>query len=223
MLRIITLVFLALLVVGGFLLAVLNDRYKIVDTFQHKFFEVTTDTGGEICLAELEERGIEYKHIGKMGKDICIINDAVRIRHFENTTLSGAITVNCQTALNTSKWFEDIKNTCNKGQLFIHWNLEVALKKADFIMTLRLQKERMTDALLPSLREYHKYYGITHKHLYLCQPNVKILHPGPVNRGIEISSSLIDDPNFSLVQKQITNSIAIRMALLFLLGTFSEQ
>ncbi|KFF41310.1 MAG: aspartate carbamoyltransferase catalytic subunit [Candidatus Atelocyanobacterium thalassa] len=121
------------------------------------------------------------------------------------------------------KWFEDIKNTCNKGQLFIHWNLEVALKKADFIMTLRLQKERMTDALLPSLREYHKYYGITHKHLYLCQPNVKILHPGPVNRGIEISSSLIDDPNFSLVQKQITNSIAIRMALLFLLGTFSEQ
>ena len=53
MLRIITLVFLALLVVGGFLLAVLNDRYKIVDTFQHKFFEVTTDTGGEIRIVPL--------------------------------------------------------------------------------------------------------------------------------------------------------------------------
>ena len=90
-------------------------------------------------------------------------------------------------------------------------------------MTLRLQKERMTDALLPSLREYHKYYGITYKHLQLCKPNVKILHPGPVNRGIEITSSLVDDPNFSLVQKQVTNSIAVRMALLFLLGTFSEQ
>ena len=99
----------SLLVVVGFLLAVLNDRYKILDTFQHKFFEVTTDTGGEACFAELKNRGIEYKHIGKMGKDICIIDDAVRIRNFENTTLSGAITVNCQTALNTAKWFEEIK------------------------------------------------------------------------------------------------------------------
>ena len=121
------------------------------------------------------------------------------------------------------RWFEDIKNTYNKEQLFIHWDLEPALKGADFIMTLRLQKERMTDALLPSLREYHKYYGIKYKHLHLCKPNVKILHPGPVNRGIEITSSLVDDPNFSLIQKQVTNSIAVRMALLFLLGTFSEQ
>ena len=109
MLRTTATLIIALLVVAGFLLAVLNDRYKILDTFQHKFFDVTTDTGGEACFAELEERGIEYTLIGKMGKDICIINDAVRIRNFENTTLSGAITVNCQTALNTAKWFEEIK------------------------------------------------------------------------------------------------------------------
>jgi hypothetical protein len=108
MLRITTTFIIALLVVSGFLLAVLNDRYKILDTFQHKFFGVTTDTDGEACFAELKDRGIEYKHIGRMGKDICIIKDAVRIRNFENTRLSAAITVNCQTALNTAKWFEDI-------------------------------------------------------------------------------------------------------------------
>ena len=96
--------------------------------------------------------------------------------------------------------------------------MEDALKQADFIMTLRLQKERMTEALLPSSREYHKYYGITHNHLNICQPNVKILHPGPVNRGIEISSQLVEDNSINLIRKQVENGIPTRMALLYLLG-----
>ncbi|MBC1297468.1 aspartate carbamoyltransferase, partial [Nostoc sp. UCD122] len=104
-------------------------------------------------------------------------------------------------------------------QLFLHWQLEPALQDADFVMTLRLQKERMTAHLLPSLREYHQLFGITRTKLQLCKPNVKVLHPGPVNRGVEISSELMDDPEFSLIQSQVTSGIAVRMALLYLLGS----
>ncbi|MCC5656708.1 aspartate carbamoyltransferase catalytic subunit [Nostoc sp. XA010] len=104
-------------------------------------------------------------------------------------------------------------------QLFLHWQLEPALQNADFVMTLRLQKERMTAHLLPSLREYHQLFGITRTKLQLCKPNVKVLHPGPVNRGVEISSELMDDPEFSLIQSQVTSGVAVRMALLYLIGS----
>ena len=104
------------------------------------------------------------------------------------------------------------------GKLFLHWEVEPALEGADFVMTLRLQKERMTQHLLPSLREYHNLFGITRDRLQLCQPEVKVLHPGPVNRGVEISSDLMDDPHLSLISQQVTSGVAVRMALLYLMG-----
>ena len=104
-------------------------------------------------------------------------------------------------------------------RLFQHTALEQALVDADFVMTLRLQKERMTQHLLPSLREYHQQFGITRDRLKICQPSVKILHPGPTNRGVEISSDLMDDATLSLISQQVTSGIATRMALLYLLGT----
>ncbi|NES86174.1 MAG: aspartate carbamoyltransferase, partial [Moorea sp. SIO2B7] len=103
-------------------------------------------------------------------------------------------------------------------KLMLHWEVDAALRDADFVMTLRLQRERMTDHLLPSLREYHQGYGITRDRLKLCQPGVKVLHPGPVNRGVEISSDLMDDPQFSLIPQQVTSGVPIRMALLYLIG-----
>ncbi|WP_204106508.1 MULTISPECIES: aspartate carbamoyltransferase catalytic subunit [Spirulina sp. CCY15215] len=105
------------------------------------------------------------------------------------------------------------------GNVTLHWHLEPALQDADFVMTLRLQKERMTSNLLPSLREYHQRYGITRDRLKICHPDVGILHPGPVNRGVELSSDLMDDPRLSLISQQVTSGVAIRMALLYLLGT----
>ena len=104
-------------------------------------------------------------------------------------------------------------------KLFVHWSLEPALRDADFVMTLRLQKERMTGHLLPSLREYQQQFGITRDRLKLCKPDVKVLHPGPVNRGVEISSDLMDDPQFSLISQQVTSGVAVRMALLYLMGS----
>ncbi|MGB7415713.1 MAG: aspartate carbamoyltransferase, partial [Thermosynechococcaceae cyanobacterium] len=101
----------------------------------------------------------------------------------------------------------------------VHWELEPALAKADFVMTLRLQHERMTQHLIPSIREYYQRYGITRDRIRLCQPTVKVLHPGPVNRGVEISSDLMDDPVLSLVGQQVTSGVAVRMALLYLMGS----
>ncbi|MBW4552273.1 MAG: aspartate carbamoyltransferase catalytic subunit [Aphanocapsa sp. GSE-SYN-MK-11-07L] len=101
----------------------------------------------------------------------------------------------------------------------LHWQIEPALAEADFVMTLRLQKERMGQHLIPSLREYHLQFGITRDRLRLCKPDVKVLHPGPVNRGVEISSDLMDDPALSLIPQQVTNGVAVRMALLYLMGS----
>lgn len=105
----------------------------------------------------------------------------------------------------------------------LHWTLEPALEAADFVMTLRLQKERMSQHLLPSLREYHQYFGITRDRLKRCQPEVKVLHPGPVNRGVEISSDLMDDPRLSLIPQQVANGVAVRMALLYLMSSGKTQ
>ncbi|MGB7086375.1 MAG: aspartate carbamoyltransferase catalytic subunit [Phormidesmis sp.] len=103
-------------------------------------------------------------------------------------------------------------------RIFVHWQLNKALEDADFVMALRLQKERMSGHLLPSLREYHQRFGLTRDRLKLCAPNVKILHPGPTNRGVEITSDLMDDPQLSLVSQQVASGVAVRMALLYLMG-----
>ncbi|MEM1293696.1 MAG: aspartate carbamoyltransferase catalytic subunit [Cyanobacteria bacterium P01_H01_bin.162] len=100
-----------------------------------------------------------------------------------------------------------------------HNSLDAALENADFVMTLRLQRERMAQHLLPSLREYHRQFGLTHQRLKVCSPQVKVLHPAPVNRGVEISSELMDDPDRSLISQQVTSGVATRMALLYLIGT----
>jgi aspartate carbamoyltransferase catalytic subunit len=117
------------------------------------------------------------------------------------------------------KLFLEILDGEQKDKLYVHWEIEPALKDAHFVMTLRLQKERMSANLLPSLREYHQRYGITRERLALCQPDVKILHPGPVNRGVELSSDLMDDPQLSLISQQVTSGVAVRMALLYLIGS----
>ena len=86
-------------------------------------------------------------------------------------------------------------------------------------MTLRLQKERMQGNLITDFYRYHRDYGINHENLKVCEKKIPILHPGPVNRGLEISSDLLEDNSRSLIDKQVQNGIPIRMALLYLLTT----
>tara|TARA_Y100001968_G_scaffold295046_1_gene302137 strand:- start:19 stop:1041 length:1023 start_codon:yes stop_codon:yes gene_type:complete len=105
-----------------------------------------------------------------------------------------------------------------RSSVFVERSLKNALKNADAVMTLRLQKERMNQNMLTDLDSYHKQYGITHESLKWCEKKVPVLHPGPVNRGIEISSNLVEDHSISLINNQVENGIPTRMALLYLLG-----
>ena len=99
----------------------------------------------------------------------------------------------------------------------VHWDLKDAIKDADIIMALRLQMERQSKGLIPSLDEYHRLFGLDHEKIKLAKKNVKLLHPGPMNRGVEITSELADDLNYSLINKQVANGVSVRMALLYLL------
>ncbi len=106
-----------------------------------------------------------------------------------------------------------------RGKILIKRDLESALKGSDAVMTLRLQKERMKQNLLTDLDSYHTQYGITHEKLKWCGKKVPVLHPGPVNRGIELTGEILEDDSISLINDQVSNGVPTRMALLYLLST----
>lgn len=101
----------------------------------------------------------------------------------------------------------------------VTWESDVrrAVHDADAVIALRLQKERMEDSLLPSLREYRNFFGITHDVLESAKDSVLIMHPGPINRGVELDSEIADGPN-SVILEQVTNGVAVRMSALYLLS-----
>ena len=96
-------------------------------------------------------------------------------------------------------------------------DLDSALKGADVVMALRLQAERQQSGLLPSLREYSRLYEITEQRLEKASPNVVVMHPGPMNEGVEISPAVAHGDR-SLVEEQVANGVAVRMAVLYLLA-----
>ena len=91
-----------------------------------------------------------------------------------------------------------------------------AVRDADVVMALRIQKERQQDPLFPSLREYAAFFGISRGVADLAKPDALIMHPGPMNRGVEIDPQLADGPR-SVILEQVTNGVAVRMALLYLI------
>jgi aspartate carbamoyltransferase catalytic subunit len=95
-------------------------------------------------------------------------------------------------------------------------SLNEAVADADVIMMLRLQLERMGQMFLSTLREYSTYFGLNTRHLALAKEDVIIMHPGPLNRGVEISPEVADGPH-SVILEQVTNGVAVRMAVLLLL------
>ena len=103
------------------------------------------------------------------------------------------------------------------GHAYAWLAMQEAIEDADAIITLRLQKERMSENLITSLDRYHIDYGINHQSLQWCKNKVPVLHPGPVNRGVEMSSTLLDDKSICLIDRQVTNGIAVRMAILYLM------
>jgi aspartate carbamoyltransferase catalytic subunit len=91
--------------------------------------------------------------------------------------------------------------------------MDAGIEGADVVMTLRLQTERMSGGFVPSLREYHALYGLTPERLERA-PDAIVMHPGPMNRGVEIASSVADDPVRSTIAEQVEMGVAVRMACL---------
>ncbi len=107
---------------------------------------------------------------------------------------------------------KDVESLGSKVEL----NIDKALDKADVIIALRIQKERQGKVLIPSIREYALRYGINERRVRLASKDVLIMHPGPINRGVEMTPDVADATN-SIILEQVTNGVAIRMALLMLL------
>lgn len=94
-------------------------------------------------------------------------------------------------------------------------DLETGLDGVDVVMMLRLQQERMAGGYLPGVREYFEFWGLTRARLARAAPHAIVMHPGPMNRGVEITSEVADDPDRSVILEQVANGLAVRMAVLY--------
>jgi aspartate carbamoyltransferase catalytic subunit len=102
------------------------------------------------------------------------------------------------------------------GNVTICKHVEDAVRDADVIINLRIQLERQKSALFPTIREYSDFYGVNDYRLSLAKKDALIMHPGPVNRGVEVTTSVADSEN-SFINEQVTNGVAVRMAVLHIL------
>ena len=102
----------------------------------------------------------------------------------------------------------------------VYTNLEAGLEGIDVVNILRIQLERQDSAFFPSVREYARLFGVSKAKLKAAAPDVTVLHPGPMNRGVEIASALADDDS-AVITDQVTNGVAVRMAVLFWLMSYS--
>ena len=99
-----------------------------------------------------------------------------------------------------------------------YYNLEDAIRDADVVIMLRIQRERQDSEFFPSLREYSRFYGLTREKLKVAAPDVTIMHPGPINRGVELSSDVADGAD-AVILEQVSNGIAVRMAMFYLVAS----
>jgi aspartate carbamoyltransferase catalytic subunit len=103
------------------------------------------------------------------------------------------------------------------GNVEVFTNMLDAIKDVDVVMMLRIQMERQSNIMLPSLREYARFYGLNATNVRLARPDAIVMHPGPMNRGVEISSVVADGVQ-NVILDQVENGVAVRMALLYLVS-----
>lgn len=149
------------------------------------------------------------------GKNVTIVGD-IRHSRVARSNLWGMTTMGAHVTLCGPSTLVP-RNTDLMNKVTWEPDVKKAVKNADAIIALRLQKERMDDALLPSMREYRNTFGITHELLENAKDSVLIMHPGPINRGVELDSEIADGDN-SVILNQVTNGVAVRMAVLYLLA-----
>jgi aspartate carbamoyltransferase catalytic subunit len=160
-------------------------------------------------------------HVGKLeGLRVCIIGDILHSRVARSNIFGllklGAEVAVCGPMTLLPKGIETLGVT-------VFRRVEEAIEWAHVLNVLRLQLERMKSGFIPSLREYNRFYGVTTPRLERAPHDLLVLHPGPMNRGVEIDSDVADGPH-SVILKQVTNGVAVRMAVLYLLaGGAPEQ
>jgi len=149
------------------------------------------------------------------GLKVCIVGDIAHSRValsniFGLTSLGAKVSV-CGPATMIPKEIESFG-------VKIYNDINKAMRENDVLNVLRIQLERKAGSTFPSLREYHNYFGVTAERIEKNNPDIVILHPGPINRGVELSSEVADGP-YQIILDQVTNGVAVRMAVLYLLGT----
>lgn len=155
---------------------------------------------------------------GKLaGLKVCIVGDVAHSRValsniFGLKTIGAQVSV-CGPSTMIPKFIEEL------GVNVIH-NIDEAIQENDVLNVLRIQLERKAREYFPSIREYANYFGITQERLEKNGKDILILHPGPINRGVELSSEVADGLN-QIILQQVTNGVAVRMAVLYLLGTLN--
>ena len=162
------------------------------------------------------------RHLGKPDNlKIAIIGDIMHSRvarsNMWGMTTMGAKVVLCGPSTLLPRGLDSFIDSCRLKNVSIENNIEPALENADVVMLLRLQMERQQSGMLPSLREYIQRYQVTTERLSLAKSNVLVMHPGPINEGIEISPEVAHGTQ-SVIEEQVRNGVAIRMALLYLIA-----
>lgn len=167
--------------------------------------------------ALLDMYSIREKFGKLVGLKVCIVGDVAHSRVamsniFGLKTIGAQVSV-CGPSTMIPKFIEDMEVNV------IH-NIDEAIQENDVLNVLRIQLERKAREYFPSIREYANYFGITQERLEKNGKDILILHPGPINRGVELSSEVADGLN-QIILQQVTNGVAVRMAVLYLLGTLN--
>lgn len=170
--------------------------------------------------ALLDMLTIREKKGGFKGLKVAIIGDishsrVVRSNIYGLTKLGAEVSVGGPSTL--------IPPGMEKMGVKVFKSIQEAIVDADVVMGLRIQLERQKSGLFPSLREYYRFFGVDEKRLKFAKPDALVMHPGPVNRGVEFSSAVIDGDQ-SVINEQVTNGVAVRMAVMYILsrGGFEE-
>jgi aspartate carbamoyltransferase catalytic subunit len=154
-------------------------------------------------------------HLGKLeGTRICIVGDVLHSR-VARSNIWGLQKVGAEVAVCGPKTL--MPPAVEELGVTVFRRIEEAIEWADALNILRLQLERMKSGFVPSLREYNRIFGVTNERLARAPHDILILHPGPMNRGVEIDSAVADGPH-SVILRQVTNGVAVRMAVLYLLA-----
>jgi len=154
-------------------------------------------------------------HLGRIdGLNVCIVGDVLHSR-VARSNIYGLLKLGARVAVCGPRTLLPVGIEELGVQVF--GRVEEAIEWADVLNILRLQLERMESGYVPTLREYNRLYGVSRSRLERAPRDILILHPGPMNRGVEIDSDVADGPQ-SVILNQVTNGVAVRMAVLYLLA-----